>query len=182
MRFLSLVLVLLLVSPVTAAIVKRSGTGHAITKATTLDESIEAAGIIFKGEFKESKVVANARLLKFKVLDPIRGVSGKEIILKEWAQVASPFTTEEVEAGKPYVFFFYSPSSKGLTSLIGEEQGYVDVSDEDKPVFAKRMLKYERRHYSGAYGLLSRIKTLGRKPAKASEIKSYTELRGVLSK
>ncbi len=187
MRFFSLALFCLIsLSQVGAEVVKRNGTGHALTKATSLDESINQAGIIFKGKFIESKIVANgkinARLLKFKVLDPIRGVSSQEIILKEWAQVASPFTTNEIEAGKPYVFFFYSPSSKGFTSLIGEEQGYVDISDESNPVFAQRMINYERRRYSGASGLLQRIKSLGRKPARANEIKSYKDLRGLLSK
>ncbi len=188
MRLFSLVfLTIFLLLPVSANIVKLNGTGHAMTKALTLDDAINSAGIIFKGEFRDSKIVTegktNVRLLKFKVIEPLRGVSGKEIIIKEWAQVASPFTTKEVEEGKPYVFMFYAPSAKGLSSLIGEEQGYIDLGDDDEtPKFAKRMLNYEKRSYSGISGLARSIKSLGRKTPKASEIKSYTDLRGVLSK
>jgi len=177
MRLLSLFIALLLILPASAAIVKRSGTGHALTKAMTLSESLDLAGIIFKGKFIDSEIIqegkTDVRVLKFSVLDPIKGVSSDKLVLKEWAQMQTAFSTGEIEAGRPYIFMFYSPSSKGLTSLIGEEQGYIDVGDE-QPRFSKRMLRHERKVYAGITGAL---RGLGHK--KASEIKSYTEFRNL---
>lgn len=178
---MSLILaVILAFQPVAAEVVKLSGTGHAITKALTLDDAINSAGMIFKGKFIDSKVLrereTDVRLLWFDVIEGLRGVTGKQIIIKEWAQMQSAFSTGEVEAGKPYVFMFYAPSERGFSSLIGEEQGYIDLGEEN-PKFAKRMINYEHRSYSGLNGILSGFKSIGRKTPKASEIKSYTELR-----
>ncbi len=176
--FLALVLCFFCSLQAQSTIVKRYGTGHAVTKSLDLDDLIAKSGYIFKGIYLGSNLEGNSRKLKFKILDPIRGVESneEELTLKEWAQVSSPFGAE-VKAGRPYVFFFYKASRLGFTSLIGQEQGLVDVTDENKPKFAKRLLTYERRNSNGISGVLQKIKTLGRKQAKAAKIKSYTELR-----
>ncbi len=183
--FVYILLCLLAINPVIAeqtAIVRRSATGHALTKAISLDDAINKSGLIFKGQFLGSKIQdrgsSKVRVLRFHVLEAIKGLETQttQLELSEWAQAQSPFTTE-IEIAKPYVFFFYPPSKRGFTSLIGQEQGFVDISDESKPIFAKRMLKYEKRHYAGFSGLFRQLRSIGR--AKAAEIHSYTELRNL---
>lgn len=132
-----------------AELVKAKGIGRALTKNLAIDELVDSAGIIFKGRlqtvtYKELDGLG-LRQVKFKVLDPIKGVSSPELVLNEWAGTGSPMT-EEVVKGIPYVFFYHEPSERGLTSLIGMDQGVVAVGRDNRVKFAQRLsLKPKKR-------------------------------------
>ncbi|MCE2929496.1 MAG: hypothetical protein LW817_07705 [Candidatus Caenarcaniphilales bacterium] len=142
--FLSLILIL----PVTAS--QKATGANFCTLTRTLDEKdlYKDAGIIFKGKFvdfevKENKKGLLVRKLKFEVSEGIKGLDSKSktLVLKELANSSTPFTNKLIAKDKQYVFFFFKPSRLGLTSLVGMEQGFVEVDESGKLLFSKRLKK-----------------------------------------
>jgi hypothetical protein len=115
-----------------------------LTKSLQIDDLVDKSGKIFVGKFlsaEESRVKGlDVRELHFQVIEPIKGIpaEGKEITIKEWARAKSPFV-DQVEKNKKYVFFFYEDSVRGLSSLVGYEQGLASVGKSDKLSFSKRV-------------------------------------------
>lgn len=149
MRLILAILILLSTSQVQAHVIKAKGAGRALTKNLAIDDLVEGAGIIFKGSLETSSYTKldglDVRELKFKVLDPIKGVTDNKLILHEWAGASSP-ATDKVIKGMPYVFFYHEPSDRGLTSMIGMEQGLVAVDRNNRLKFAQRLsLKPKKR-------------------------------------
>jgi hypothetical protein len=149
MRLFLAILTLLAMNSANAQFIKAKGTGRALTKNLAIDELVDSAGIIFKGRLETVQYTQqeglDVRELRFKVLDAIQGVDGEELVLHEWAGVGSPMTTEVVK-GMPYVFFYHEPSERGLTSLIGMDQGVVSVDRNNRVKFAPRLsLKPKKR-------------------------------------
>jgi hypothetical protein len=146
MRILLVLIVFILSCPsvLSEEIALIQGKHCVVTKDLNLDRLVTSAGIIFRGQFKsyESKEEdgLSVRELKFSVIDNIKGIEDdtKTLILKEWAKTNSPFSSEDVDKDTEYVFFFNTPSSRGLTSLVGMEQGLVEILKSDQ-------LKYSRR-------------------------------------
>ena len=147
MRILSALLLSIFIFPQAAFTQKvvKTGTGFAMTKTMELKDLKETAGIIFKGSFEDYKEEEyngyNTRLLKFKVKEAIRGVDSnkKALILREWARIHSVFDNTLIASDQDYIFFFYEPSDKGFTSLVGMEQGMVAVDSKSKLHFSKRL-------------------------------------------
>jgi len=115
-----------------------------LTKSLQIDDLVDKSGKIFVGEFlsaKESRVKGlDVRELHFQVTEPIKGLksSKKAIVIKEWARAKSPFV-DQVEKNKKYVFFFYEDSTRGLSSLVGFEQGLARVNNSNQLSFSKRV-------------------------------------------
>lgn len=122
-----------------------SGKHCVITKSISLDDLASKSGIIFRGKFEDFSIAEEndltVRKLAFRVTDPIRGVDAgtKKLVLKEWAKIRSPFSAREIANDIEYVFFFNTPSSKGLTSLNGMEQGLVEITEDSSLKFSKRL-------------------------------------------
>ena len=116
----------------------------ALTRSMGLEEIVNSAGVIFKGQLishsekQDHNIGLTVRTLKFRVSDPIKGVKKGEVEFKEWARMASPFLNEIV-IGETYVFFLNTPSSLGLTSLTGLEQGVISFN-EGVPQIKSRVL------------------------------------------
>ena len=149
-QFLILILLLSL-NPAQAGVIKANGSRQcALTKNINVDELVDSAAIIFRGRLDSiSQSESNGlpvRELHFKVSDPIKGVDSKLLTLKEWASVKSPFVEDVIE-NKPYVFFFHEPSKIGLTSLIGMEQGLVNIDRNNRLKYSKRLGLKKVRNY-----------------------------------
>ena len=112
----------------------KSSSMHVRSLPLSVNDLAADAVMIFKGkvlntkEYKDETINLNVREIKFKVQDGIRGVDEGTITLKEWASFLTPFSNGDIEAGKPYVFFFNKISKLGLTTLLGVEQGYVELN------------------------------------------------------
>jgi hypothetical protein len=147
-----------------AEIVPIQGKHCVITKDLNFDKLVSSAGIIFRGEFKSYELIEenglSIRKLKFLVKDPIKGLeSHKEALeLKEWAKTNSPFSSEEVKKNTEYVFFFNKPSSKDLTSLVGMEQGLVEILKSDHLKYSRRVTLTQKN------SMLNRLSLLNRTP------------------
>jgi len=143
--FFALILILTISPAIAANITPISGQHCVITKSISIDDLASKSGIIFRGKFEDFSIVEEngltVRKLGFNVIDPIRGVDpkAKKLVLKEWAKIRSPFSAEEIAKDLEYVFFFNTPSSKGLTSLNGMEQGLVEISEDNSLKFSKRL-------------------------------------------
>lgn len=152
----------------------KSATGYAHTRQMNIDDLKAEAGIIFRGEFIDFRLVEensiNKRKLKFRVKDPILGIdSDKKILfLDEWAQAKSPFTENEIAKAYDYVFFFHKPSKIGLTSLIGTEQGAIKLIDKTHLEYPQR-LSMTRKQKKTLFSFFQRQKKL--------ELNNYQELR-----
>lgn len=148
MRYILLLALLMMAMPVQAADEPQLIRGRlcAVTRDLSFDELVNSAGIIFKGKLEAMQEVdlngVMARQMQFDVLESIKGLSAgeDEITLYEWAMVSSPFLGE-IQIGEPYVFFFNTPSSRGLTSLTGFEQGLVSFSNRGAPKLSYRVVK-----------------------------------------
>ncbi len=143
MRFIVILVLFLSVQSVMAGEMKaRHSTQCALTKNLSIDQLADGAGIIFKGTLESVSYGKydglDVRNLEFKVLDPIKGVNSESIKLREWASIRTPLETSVVK-GQPYVFFFHQPSARGLTSLIGMEQGLVEINREEKLKYSPRL-------------------------------------------
>ncbi len=142
MRFLTLLLLFVINNSVQAEIVRANAGNFVITKALTLDQLIDSAAIIFRGRVTDIdyQIVdgMNLRKITFIVIDPIKGVDDKQITLNEWASIRSPLTSPLMHK-QDHVFFFHKPSKKGLTSLIGMEQGLVNIGDYDNVSYAHKV-------------------------------------------
>ncbi len=175
MRLIALLVLFLNIQSVLAGEMKaRHSTHCALTKNMSIDQLAENAGIIFKGTLESISYGKynglDVRNLEFKVLDPIKGVDSDSLKLREWASVKSPLETSIV-ANQPYVFFFYKPSAKGLTSLIGMEQGLVEVNREEKLKYASRL---SLAHKNKLVTIQSGFRT---KSATATDLSSYAGLK-----
>lgn len=126
-----------------AKTLKAHGAAWALHKNINVDELTESAGIIFKGRFVKKEIVQEGKLhirkLTFTVTEPIKGIdqSKTKTTIKEWAQIHSPLN--ELDGKKEYLFFFYPESRLGLTSLIGLEQGAVEVTTNGRLIFNRRI-------------------------------------------
>ena len=135
----------LLTSANATELVPIAGKHCILTKNISIDDLANKSGIIFRGKFEDYEITdengLSVRKLKFKVIDPIKGIENdsKLLVLKEWAKINSPFSAEEIAKDLDYVFFFNTPSSKGLTSLNGMEQGLVEIAEDGSLKFSKRL-------------------------------------------
>lgn len=116
----------------------------ALSKNLNLNQVKEQAGIVFRGKLKNIKYLSQGNLrvreLNFSVSEAIKGLEDKESLsLRELASLDSPFNNNSVNPKQEYVFFFYPPSKLGLTSLVGTEQGLVEIKDNDRIAFASRL-------------------------------------------
>jgi hypothetical protein len=105
-----------------AEFLKRSS--HYTLKMSKSSEEAESkAGIVFQGRLLDSKNYEEnglrIRELKFKIEKSIKGLSheNEEIIIKEWAAARNDFLARE-DRHESFIFYFYSPSDLGLSSLI----------------------------------------------------------------
>lgn len=143
MRFIALLVLFICTQSVMAGEMKaRHSTHCAATKNLSIDDLASRAGIIFKGtlsfiSYSKSNNL-DVRNLEFKVLDPIKGVRGDTLKLQEWASIKSPLENS-LATNQPYVFFFHEPSARGLTSLMGMEQGLVEVDRKQKLKYSSRL-------------------------------------------
>ena len=144
MRLVALLILFICMPSVMAAEMKaRHSTHCAVTKSLSIDELVDSAGIIFKGTLKSITYAKSNNLevrnLEFQVLDPIKGVRGNTLKLQEWASIKSPLENS-IDTNQPYVFFFHEPSARGLTSLMGMEQGLVKVDRKQKLKYSSRLV------------------------------------------
>ena len=146
MKIFCALLSIILITPALAAdTTPITGKHCVITKSISIDDLANKSGVIFRGKFEDFAIAEESgltvRKLKFRVSDAIRGVDtgANKVILKEWAKIRSPFSAEEIAKDLEYVFFFNTPSSKGLTSLNGMEQGLVEISTDESLKFSKRL-------------------------------------------
>ncbi len=175
MRLIVFLVLFLSMSSVLAGEMKaKHSTQCALTKNLNIDELADNAGIIFKGTLESISYGKynglDVRNLEFKVLDPIKGVNSDTLKLREWASVKSPLETS-IAVNQPYVFFFYKPSAKGLTSLIGMEQGLVEVNREDRLKYASRL---SLAHKNKLVTIQSGFRT---KSAATTDLTSYAGLK-----
>lgn len=126
--------------------VKSQGQMCLLTRNLNLEELVNTAGIIFKGKLKSREYIEEndltVRKLTFEVVDAIAGVREglREIVLKEWAKTKTPLADkEQIKLNRPYVFFFHEPSELGLTSLVGLEQGLVNLDTKDHLHYSSRL-------------------------------------------
>ncbi len=118
----------------------QSSSMHIRSLPLSVNDLAADAAMIFKGkvlstkEYKDETINLNVREINFKVQDGIRGVDGNTVTLKEWASFLTPFSNGDIKNGKSYVFFFNKISKLGLTTLLGVEQGYVEL-DGNKAIF-----------------------------------------------
>lgn len=128
--------------PSLADIRKSSSSYFVITKPLSLDQLVSKAGIIFRGRVKSVDVEKweglEVRKITFYVTDPIKGLTGSQITLREWLLAKSPLTNPIMKT-QEHVFFFHEPSSKGLTSLVGLEQGLVSVESSSSVRYAHKL-------------------------------------------
>jgi len=122
-----------------------------LTKSLQIDDLVDKSGKIFVGKFlyaQEARVKGlDVRELHFQLIEPIKGIksSQNEIVIKEWARIKSPFLGQ-IKKNKNYVFFFYEESARGLSSLVGFEQGFAQVENSNQLKFSKRInLKTKRK-------------------------------------
>lgn len=158
--------------------VVRAGYGKTCvaTKTLTVDELKDFAGIIFRGQYLGSEYKLQKGLtlreLKFKVIDPIKGVSKKgSLKLNEWAMIQSPFADNTVIEGADYVFFFHTPSARQLTSLIGLEQGLVEIDENNKVKFSRRVKMAHKP------GFKSRLISTAAVQQEEVKIQNYNQLK-----
>ncbi len=175
MRLIVFLVLFLSIQPVMAGEIKaRHSTHCAITKNLSIDELADGAGIIFKGTLESLSYAKydglDVRNLEFKVLDPIKGVDAGSLKLREWASVKTPLETSIAE-GQPYVFFFHQPSARGLTSLIGMEQGLVQVKRNEKLKYSSRLNLVQKNK------LLSIQSGFRTKSAATADLSSYAGLK-----
>jgi hypothetical protein len=130
MRVFVLGLCLLLNLPSSAETVRAKAGNFVLTRSLSLDKLIDSAGLIFRGRVNkiEYQIVdgLNIRKVSFVVSDPIKGLAADRVSISEWASIRSPLTSPLMRS-QEHVFFFHQPSSKGLTSLVGMEQGLVSM-------------------------------------------------------
>lgn len=122
-----------------------------LTKSLQIDDLVDRSGKIFVGKFlyaQESRLKGlDVRELHFQLIEPIKGIDSpkEEIVIKEWARMKSPFLGQ-IKKNKKYVFFFYEESIRGLSSLVGFEQGFAQVEQSNQLKFSKRInLKTKRK-------------------------------------
>ncbi|MEY3370363.1 MAG: hypothetical protein RLZZ361_1033 [Cyanobacteriota bacterium] len=144
-KFKILISLLLIGSPVFAGPNQNfSAKTCLLTKSLPITDLVEKSGKIFVGNFLESNIIKQnglvVRELHFKVVEPIKGVDSKNntITIKEWARINSPFVNQ-VQKNQKYVFFFYENSARGLSSLVGFEQGLARVGKSNQLSFSKRV-------------------------------------------
>jgi hypothetical protein len=116
-----------------------------LTRSLQVTDLIDNSGKVFVGKFLGSKNYRakglDVRELEFALDEPLKGIKSKNktITIKEWGRSKSPFVDNQVEKNIPYVFFFYEESAKGLSSLVGHEQGFAELSDSGELKFSKRL-------------------------------------------
>lgn len=175
--------------PAPARVVKAKSSRFSLTRSIGLKDLLEQSGLVFLGKYAGYQMVekngVNARELKFRLLDPILGVENpdkKEVTVYEWAAINSPFI-KEVEAGKSYVFFFYQPSDKGLTSLVGGEQGLVEVDDKEGLKYAARLVQTdELKERTQKQSFFARIFNSDKSKINSKKIRKYQQLKKLTAK
>lgn len=126
-------------------VIAAKNTMSALTRSMTFNELVSNAGIIFRGKMVKTEYGNNGKVdvrkMTFEISDPIKGLDSnqKTITLNELAALRSPIVNE-IKEGTEYVFFFHSPSSIGLTSLCGLEQGVVSFDSKGAPMVNKRVI------------------------------------------
>jgi hypothetical protein len=120
---------------------------YTLTKSLTLSDLKKSASIIFLGSFEDFEYhqlnALEARALKFQIKEAIKGidVDQKTLVLNEWAKTKSPFSNDLIAKNHDYVFFFYQPSKSGFTSLVGMDQGIIEVKPNKELSFSKKLSK-----------------------------------------
>lgn len=166
-------------------VIAARGTMSALTKSMSFSELMSNAGIVFQGKLTKLEYGNNGkvdvRTMTFEITDPIKGLDSKQktITLNEIAALRSPMVTE-VKENTEYVFFFHSPSSIGLTSLCGLEQGLVPFDKAGAPMVNKRVVLQTK-------GLLkpSAVKTSAdayQEAVDLENLKNYNDLKEVCNK
>jgi len=124
---------------------------YTLTKSLALTDLKKTASIIFLGrseDFEYHQLNAlEARALKFQIKEVIKGIDfdQKALVLNEWAKTKSPFSNELIAKDQDYVFFFYQPSKTGFTSLVGMDQGMIEVKPNKELTFSKKLSKKSYR-------------------------------------
>jgi hypothetical protein len=132
-----------------------------LTKSLRVDDLVDKSGKIFVGKFlyaEEDRVKGlDIRKMHFQLIEPIKGVkaTNNEIVIKEWARMKSPFLGQ-VKKNKKYVFFFYEDSARGLSSLVGFDQGFAIVNQSNQLEFSKRVDLKTRRIARPSFSALSK--------------------------
>ncbi len=179
MRLILIVVLFLSTQAVLAAELKIKRSTHcALTRSLDIDQLVDDAGIIFKGNLVSVSYGKydglNVRNLQFKVLDPIKGVRGDTLKLREWAAVKTPLS-EAIDKDRPYIFFFHKPSNRGLTSLIGMEQGLVEVNRDDELKYSSRLnLQRKNKLFATPVNLKSKTATSS---SEAADLSTYAGLK-----
>lgn len=164
-------------------IVPVTGKLCALTQSVHMNDLVNKAGIIFKGQLVSStekfdnKSKLRVREMTYKVDSDgaIKGVNGSTITLSEWAGPQTPVSSGQVVPGETYVFFFYSPSKVGLTSLVGFEQGFVGFDNNGVPQLSARVLN-ESKDVFGEVSTHKGLSILGKSTGSNSP-KNYSELK-----
>jgi hypothetical protein len=155
-RFLLLLLcVSISLNSVSAVKLKKTRTSFTLNRTMSLEELRDSASIIFLGKFLDFELAKksglDSRELKFKVKKVYKGLkpSTKKLVLREWAKTKSPFDVELIASDKDYVFFFYEPSEKGFTSLVGMQQGLVRINNDKSLGFSDKLgsRKYKQTRF-----------------------------------
>ncbi len=174
---LLILIALLLINPVQAELTKAGpGLSCLITRSLDLDSLVDEAGIIFAGEFKsyttENHSGLQVRKLNFNCKEAISGIANcpQDLSLLEFAKTISPFSDGQIQQNTEYVFFFHSPSKLGLTSLVGAEQGQVEVLASGEVKYAKRLARKQKKQSNNLLSLL-------RTSSEQNEPDSYANLK-----
>lgn len=130
----------------------KSGSSCALTKNLEIKDLKDTAGIIFRGKFVDIQEIEEnnlaVRKLRFLIREPIKGIDSrqKSVILTEAARIKSPFALGMIASNKEYVFFFHEPSKLGLTSLVGVEQGAIEIERQGQLKPSKRLKMQKARN------------------------------------
>jgi hypothetical protein len=132
-----------------------------LTKSLRVDDLVDKSGKIFVGKFLYAEANRikglDIRTMHFQLLDPIKGVkaTNNEIVINEWARMKSPFLGQ-VRKNQKYVFFFYEESARGLSSLVGFDQGFARVNESNQLEFSNRVDLKTRRIARPSFSTLSK--------------------------
>ena len=110
-----------------------SAFGQSALPPQTTDDALraltDAAGIVFTGTVTAVRRPASSAgvvEVDFAVSDAIRGVSGSEYTLREWAGLWEA-SDEPFRPGQRYLMLLHTPNSAGLTSPVGGPDGAIPI-------------------------------------------------------
>ena len=122
-----------------------SGGGHARAQAVsavdggapaTTQDALHAlarrAAVIFAGRVVAVRRPAGVVAIEFAVDDAVRGTSGGNYTLREWAGLW-PAGEQPFRAGQRYLMLLHAPSAAGLSSPVGGADGAIPVRGEPAP-------------------------------------------------